>query len=203
MLKRLIKSVLRGLATLIVSPLLLTHGFASLLNSADRSIESHSQLLSLLPGTLGNYLRVAFFRRTLEYCHPSVTICFGTLFSKTGARIEKHVYIGPNCMIGLATIHQDVLIGPAVQIPSGPRTHGIAELHIPIRQQQGTPERIVIGADSWIGCQSVILADVAEKTVVAAGTVVTKRAPSKSVIGGVPAKLLRSREVDAVSKSNI
>ena len=106
-------------------------------------------------------------------------------------------------MIGLVTIHRDVLLGPAVQIPSGPHTHGIEDLSVPIRQQPGTPQRIVIGADSWIGCQSVVLANVGEKTVVAAGSVVTKTTPSRSVIGGIPAKLIRNREVDIASRLNI
>lgn len=193
MIKRFVKSVLHGVATLILSPLLLTHKLYSLVTSPDHSIESHSQLLSLLPGTSGNYLRVAFYCHTLEYCHSSATICFGTLFSKAGARIHENVYIGPNCMIGLATIHSDVLLGPAVQIPSGPKTHGTARTDIPIRNQPGVQKRITIGADCWIGAGSVVLNDVSPKSVVAAHSVITKVYKPLSVLAGIPAGVISTR----------
>lgn len=193
MIKSFVKSVLRGLAILIVSPLLLTHKLSSLVTSPDHSIESHSQFLSLLPGTFGNYLRVAFYRQTLEYCHPSATICFGTLFSKTGARIEEHVYIGPNCMIGLATIRSDVLIGPAVQIPSGPLTHGITRIDLPIRLQVGEQKRVTIERDCWIGCNSVVLTDLHEGCVIGAHSVITQPTDAFSIYAGCPAKKIRNR----------
>ena len=193
MLKSLIQSIVHGFATLIVSPMLFTHWLASLATCPDQSLESHSQLLSLFPGVIGNSLRVAFLRRTLEYCHPSATVCFGALFSKTGARIEEHVYIGPNCMIGLATIQKDVLLGPAVQIPSGPRTHGIERTDIPIRNQTGSPTRVTIHQDCWIGGGSIVLNDVQTQTVVAAHSVVTKTFEPQVVLAGIPAKVIASR----------
>ena len=187
MVRGFIKSTLRGMAILLTSPLLLSHCLTSVATNSNRSLESHSQLLSLFPGLIGNYLRVAFYRFTLEQCEPTATICFGTLFSKTGAKIGKHVYIGPRCMLGLVTLEDDVLLGPAVQIPSGPMTHGIESLDRPIRLQQGQPRRIRIGADSWIGANSVVLADISEQTIVGAGSLVTKKLPSRIVAAGAPA----------------
>ncbi len=187
MLKELIKSTLRGLAIIAILPLLISHSLLSLISGADRSLESHSQLLSLFPGITGNYLRLAFYRFALERCDPTATICFGTLLSKTGTRIGKHVYVGPRCMLGLVTLQDDVLLGPAVQIPSGPMTHGTALLDIPIRLQQGQQRLICVGADSWIGANSVVLADISEQTIVAAGSMVTKKLPGKIIAAGVPA----------------
>lgn len=146
-----------------------------------------------MPGTLGNYLRVAFYRRTLQYCDPTATICFGALLSKPGAEIHKHVYIGPRCMLGLVTLEQDVLLGPAVQIPSGPNIHGIDELATPIRVQPGRIARITVGTNSWIGANSIVLADVQEQTVVGAASVVTKTWPSRTIIAGNPARVIRDR----------
>ncbi len=193
MLKELIKSTVRGLAILAISPLLISHYLSSVLGDADRSLESHSQLLSLLPGITGNYLRLAFYRFALEQCDPTATICFGTLFSKTGARLGKHVYVGPHCMLGLVTLEDDVLLGPSVQIPSGPMTHGTERLDTPIRLQAGEIERVGIGDDTWIGAQSIILASVGSQTVIGAASIVTQQIPEKVIAVGAPAETIRSR----------
>ncbi len=115
---------MRFLFSLLVLPLLLTHRVASLILTTDRSFESHSQFLALFPGITGNYLRNAFYRHSLQHCSPTATICFGALLSKTGAELHDHVYVGPRCNLGLVTLHNDVLLGPSVQIPSGPDTMG-------------------------------------------------------------------------------
>lgn len=193
MLKALIKSSLRGLATLLVLPCVLSHRIFSVASSPDVSLESHSQLFALVPGRTGNLLRVAFYRQTLEHCDPTATICFGTLFSKTGASIGKHVYIGPYCMIGLATIKQDSLIGPHVQIPSGPNTHGITRVDIPIRKQPGTLKRITIAEDCWIGAGAIILSDIARQCVIGANSVITKKPEPQTVVVGSPGKKIHDR----------
>lgn len=193
MLKGFINSTLRGLAILCVSPILLSHWLSSLVTNADSSLESHSQLLSLLPGRSGNYLRVAFYRFALDQCDPTATICFGTLFSKTGARIDKHVYIGPRCMLGLVTLEEDVLLGPAVQIPSGAMTHGIERLDTPIRLQPGKKQRITVGTDTWIGAQSIVLANIGSQTVIGAGSIVTRAIPTRVIAAGIPAKTIQQR----------
>ena len=193
MLKELIKSTLRGLAILAISPLLISHRLSSSIIDPDRSLESHSQLLSLFPGITGNYLRVAFYRFALEQCDPTATICFGTIFSKAGARIGKHVYVGPRCMLGLVTLHEDVLLGPSVQIPSGPNTHGTSSFNEPIRLQPGQLRRVSIGRDSWIGCNAIILEDQAEQTIIGAGSIATKKQDARTVIAGNPATVIGRR----------
>ncbi|TWU21224.1 putative acetyltransferase [Novipirellula galeiformis] len=179
---------------LAITPLLLTHQTLGRLAGADASLESHSQLLSLIPGTVGSYLRVAFYRFALEHCAASATIGFGVLFSKTGARVGENVYIGPRCMLGWVDLEADVLLGPAVQIPSGPQTHGIERLDVPVRTQPGSPRRVTIGRDSWIGAGAIVLADVAEQTIVGAGSIVTKPLAARCVAVGNPACPLVERK---------
>ncbi len=55
--------------------------------------------------------------------------------------------------------------------------------------------KVIIGDNCWIGAKAIILKDVVlgENCVVAAGAVVTKSFPAGSIIGGVPAKLLQSK----------
>lgn len=54
---------------------------------------------------------------------------------------------------------------------------------------------VVIGNDVWIGQNAVLLAGitVGNGAVIAAGAVVTKDVPAYTIVGGVPAKLIRNR----------
>lgn len=193
-LKQFLKQSIRGVAIILVSPLLLTHFVLSRFGDRDASLETHAQWLCLIPGALGSYLRVAFYRFTLKHCHPTATIGFGALCSKTDASIGRHVYVGPRCMLGSVKLEEDVLLGPSVQIPSGPMTHGYETLDTPIRLQPGQRQTVSVGRDCWIGAGSIVVANVSEQTVVGAGSVVTKTFPPRLVLAGVPAKRLKHRD---------
>jgi acetyltransferase-like isoleucine patch superfamily enzyme len=129
----------------------------------------------------------------LEECDRTVTVEFGTIFSTVAARLERNVYIGPHCHIGSAHLAADVIIASGVHIPSGPDTHGSSDLTVPMRLQPGRPVMVHVGTGSWIGSAAVVMADVGEHAIVAAGAVVTKPIPAFAVAGGVPAKVLKSR----------
>lgn len=192
--------IVHGLAQILMLPLLAMYGMLVLVIDRDEVLRVFSQLISVLPGIPGCYLRSAFYRWVLDEFHPNARIEFGTLFSKTGARIGENVYVGPYCLLGLVTLKRDTLLGPNVQIPSGPHTHGMASLQAPIRLQPGSPRRVTIGEDCWVGGQTVILADVGPQTVVGAGSVVARELPARSVAMGNPAKVSRMR-TDAASQA--
>ena len=189
-----VKAIARGLATLVVMPALLSFWLRARLIGRDRALEGSTQALALVPGLVGRYLRRAFLGRVLAVCHASAAIEFGTIFSASGARIDENVYIGPRCHIGLAHLERDVLLGAAVHVPSGPGTHGTADLSRPIREQPGTPALVRIGAGSWIGSAAVIMADVGRDVIVGAGAVVTRPLPGRVVAAGVPARVVRRRD---------
>jgi acetyltransferase-like isoleucine patch superfamily enzyme len=165
----------------------------------DRALEGASELLGLVPGLAGKYLRRAFLARVLAGCHPTASIGFGALFSKAGASIGANVYIGPRCHIGLAALEADVLLAAGVHVTSGAQTHGFADLSRPIREQEGTPTCVRIGAGAWIGSAAVVMADVGRDTVVGAGAVVTKPLPDRVIAAGVPARVLRGRTEPSLS----
>lgn len=193
------KAVFRGLATLMILPLLFSFWIRSLLLGRDRALLNSTQALSLIPGHLGQYLRRAFLMRTLASCHKSATVEFGTMFSQTGTRIEANAYIGPRCQIGLAHIERDVLIAAGVHIPSGPETHGITDPTLPIREQAGVLRQVCIRAGAWIGSGAVVMADVGRGAVVGAGAVVSRPLPDGSIALSAPARVVQYRYNIAVS----
>src|SRR5687768_10339076 len=136
-MRELTKSLARGAAFLCVAPLLISYAVRRPFIGADRALEGSTQTLSLAPGIVGQYLRRAFLAHAIAHCAPTATVCFGTIFSKSGARLDDNVYIGPGCSLGLVHIERDVLIGSGVHLTSGRQTHGTADTSVPIRDQDG------------------------------------------------------------------
>ena len=96
-----------------------------------------------------------------------------TILDIREVRIGNNVMIAPNTLI--TTVNHPLS-------PAGRRKHlGIA-----------TP--VTIGNDVWIGANVTILPGVTigNNVVIAAGAVVTKDVPDNSLIGGVPAKLIKT-----------
>ena len=127
-MKDLLKRVAFAVATVAVSPALLSFFVRSQVLGRDRALEGSTQALGLVPGITGHYLRRAFLARTLASCHWTATVEFGTLFSSAGARIDENVYVGPRCHLGLVHLERDVLVGAGVHITSGAATHGTEDV---------------------------------------------------------------------------
>lgn len=194
------KWLARGAAHLAALPLLFIHALKVPVLGKDRALEGSTQLLALLPGLCGQYVRRAFLAWTIAECHPTATICFGTILSKTATRIGANAYVGPFCTLGSVTIERDVLLATGVHVLSGGRMHGTADLSKPIREQEGEFVHVTMGAGCWIGAGAVVMADVGRDAVVGAGAVVTKPVPEKVVAVGVPAKMVRTRTPDATGE---
>ncbi|HYH45280.1 MAG TPA: acyltransferase [Thermoanaerobaculia bacterium] len=192
-MKDLVKRLAVGIATVLVSPMLVSYWIRKALFGGVKAIEGSSQVLSFFPGLPGQYLRRAFYMQVLEGYHVSATVTFGTIFSDPGTRLDENVIIGPRGVIGWAHIERDVMIGPHVHIPSGAQTHGIEDLTRPMREQPGVRKMVRIGAGAWIGTNAVVLADVGRETIVAAGSVVTKPLPDGVIAGGIPARIIKTR----------
>lgn len=188
-----LKTIARGAAWIAIVPSLASFAVRSSFLGRDRALEGSTQLLALVPGIFGQYLRQAFLARALAGCAPTATVSFGTIFSKTGARLDERVYVGPGCSLGLVHIERDVLIGSGVQITSGPETHGTGDTTRPIREQEGRAVLVRIGQGSWIGSGAIVMADIGANSVVGAGAVVTKPLPDSVVAAGVPAAVIRPR----------
>jgi virginiamycin A acetyltransferase len=191
--RELLKKFARLAANVGALPFLANHAVKAPILGKDRALEGSTQFLSLLPGLTGQYIRRAFFAWTIAECHPSATICFGTILSKTATRIGANAYIGPYCSLGSVIIERDVLVATGVHILSGARMHGTADPDRPIREQPGEFVHVTLGAGCWIGAGAIIMAGVGRNSIVGAGAVVTKPIPDNAIAAGVPARVIRLR----------
>jgi acetyltransferase-like isoleucine patch superfamily enzyme len=192
-MREVVKAAFRGAASVVVLPALVSYAVRARVVGRDRALEGSTQMLALIPGLAGQYIRRAFLARTLAGCAASAVVSFGTTFSRCGARLDEQVYIGPGCVLGLVHVERDVLVGSGVHVTSGRRTHGIDDSTTPIRDQPSLPRLVRIGAGSWIGSAAVIMADVGSNSVIGAGSVVTKPIPDSVVAAGSPARIIRNR----------
>lgn len=183
----------RGISRLCVFPVYLIYSITHLIFLKENIFQGYSQLFSLVPGIVGEYLRREFYRLTLKLCSPNCCISFGTIFSTNDVEIGENVYIGAYCIIGHARLEKNVLISSHVSIISGTQQHGIEKLNIPILKQKRKLKVVRIGEDCWIGEGAIISADVGKKSVVASGSVVFKKVLPFSIMMGNPARLVRRR----------
>lgn len=97
-------------------------------------------------------------------------------------------------VIGPVSIGADVIIAQGVVITA--LNHGYADPGTPIARQPHTLRPVTIDDDVWIGANATILPGVhiGRHSIVAAGAVVTKDVPSGTVVGGVPAVILKNIE---------
>lgn len=113
--------------------------------------------------------------------------------------IGNEVWIGQNCFIhgaGGVTIGSHVGIGPGVMMYSSP--HDLSQDNLgPISDLPAKFQPIVIEDDCNLGMGSILIGKVklAKGTQVGAGAVVTKDTEPMSIMVGVPAKLLRMRQL--------
>jgi acetyltransferase-like isoleucine patch superfamily enzyme len=110
----------------------------------------------------------------------------------TNTRVGRNVFINQNCTLydlGGVDIGDDVMIGPNVSlITSG---HPIE----PQRRRDGvTAAPIKIGKNVWIAANVTVIGGVTigDNAVVAAGSVVTKDVAANTLVGGNPARVIRT-----------
>lgn len=111
-------------------------------------------------------------------CGKNTTFGEG-VFINSGCRFQDQggLTIGDGCQIG-----HNVVIATL--------NHGISPEH----RGNTIPGRVVLERNVWIGANATILPGVTigENSIVAAGAVVTKDVPANTIVGGVPAKTIRT-----------
>jgi len=163
----------------------------------------YSAITSRLPrsasrgGRAWRSLRLWNCRHLFPECGEGVNIERGAKFgSGRWVRIGDRSGIGVNAeILGPVRIGHDVMMAPDVLIMT--QNHVIADTSLPMAKQGLTDHRPVeIGDDVWIGSRAIILpgVKVGSGAVIAAGAVVSKNVSELSIVGGVPAVPIGSRE---------
>lgn len=152
-------------------------------------------VLKLVPGRCGIFLR----RKLLPFraCNTSKVWDMVHIDSPGKLSIGSHSSINRGSVIncgGGVTIGNNVLIGPNVTIYS--QNHSYIDKKVLIKEQGYDKSPVLIEDDSWVAASCIILPGVkiAQGTVIAAGSVVTKSTEPYSVYAGVPAKKISERK---------
>lgn len=190
-----LKNSIKLMFLYITIPFYLIFLILSLFVEKDSIFRTFSQIVSLIPGKTGVYIRAAFYRLACQNTSDRISIGFLTVFSHHDTSICEGVYIGPQCNIGKCSIGKNTLIGSGVHILSGTRQHSFSDINTPIQEQKGYYKKISIGEDCWIGNKSLIAQNVANKTIVAAASVVISEFPPMTIVGGHPAKIIKDRDI--------
>ncbi len=106
-------------------------------------------------------------------------------------KIGKNVFINFDCIfldLGCITIEDNVFIAPKVSLLS--EGHPVS----PENRHSLVPGHIHLKRNAWIGANATILPGVTigENVVVAAGAVVSKDVPANTIVGGIPAKVIKT-----------
>lgn len=115
-----------------------------------------------------------------------------------GGRIELGLKnsVNPFCVLyGYGGLKTGEYVRIATHTVIIPANHVFDDPETPITRQGLSKKGITIGNDVWIGCNCSILdgVHIADGCVIAAGSVVNRNVQANSVVGGVPAKLLKIR----------
>jgi len=124
-------------------------------------------------------------------------------------RSAPEISIGDGTFIGHAcafTVAEAVRIGPRCLIATGTRIadsdgHPVSAA----RRRAGDPtpaeaiRPVIIGEDVWLGARCTVLKGVTigDRSIIAAGSVLTRDVPADSLVAGNPARLIRSLAEDA------
>lgn len=135
----------------------------------------------------------ALLSKLFGYDVPKSLRVFPPFYSDFG----KNITVGENVFINACCHFQDhggVTIGDGCQIGHNvvfaTLNHGLQ----PEERRHTIPAPIVLGKNVWVGSNATILSGVSigDNAVVAAGAVVTKDVAADSIVGGVPARFIKS-----------
>lgn len=147
-------------------------------------------------------------KRSFGYCGKNVT-----LTPPIRVTNPKNIFIGDNCGIGSCLISAlnakciikaNCAIASGLTIQTGNHARNVGEYITDITEENkpdGFDKDVIIEEDVWIGCNVTILSGVTigRGCTVAAGAVVNKSMPPYSIVGGVPARVLKFyRTIDEI-----
>ncbi len=136
-------------------------------------------------------------------CGKNVLIERNGRFTAHNIEIGNHVFIGADAMIlsskAKVYIGDHTMFGPRVTVITGNHRTDIKGVFMDeISDKDKHPnddQDIIFEGDNWVGANVTILKGVTigKGAVVGAGSIVVKDVPPYSIVGGIPAKVLKMR----------
>jgi len=139
-------------------------------------------------------------RNALRTLGTNVTLSEIEVATPNRVSIGDHIYIGPKTQlhgIGYITIKDYSIISSEVYILSSIHNHVEQFASMIPYDEIEIVKHVTIGIACWIGARAIIMpgVDLGDGCIVGAGAVVTKSWPSGAILAGVPAKLIRQRDM--------
>ena len=153
------------------------------------------------PLKIGKTFRYWCCRLLFLKCGKGVWIKRGAFFGfgrqiEVGANsdIGRSAYIAGIGRGGRLVIGNNVMMAPDVLIYT--RTHAFENPYIAMKEQGTYSADVIIEDNVWIGTRVTILPGVriGEGAIVGACALVANNVPSNAIVGGVPARIIRTKE---------
>lgn len=151
-------------------------------------ITNHSQ-------TIFVGMRYIILKSFIKECGDNVSIGANVqIIGWKNLSIGSNVSIHANCYIDATG---EIIIGDNVSIAHNSTilstNHDWIEEDIPIKYNSVKFGKVCIADDVWVGCGCRILAGIKieNRSIIAAGAVVTKDVKSRNIVGGIPARLIK------------
>jgi len=186
-MRKILKQVLHAVFLVLALPWAVLAGFGRF--PATFTMGAHA--VASVPGVLGDYLRIAYYKLTLKQCSLYSRISYGSFFAHADVELGQGVYIGSYCILGSCSIGDRTQIASQVQVLSGRRQHTRDAAGQISGAAGGEFESIDIGADCWIGASSIIMAAIGAGSTIGAGSVVVRPIPAQVVAVGNPARVVK------------
>lgn len=168
-------------------------------------------IFKLLPGFVHSFL----WSLTTAFSGPFAVLIRYLLFSARAGRFDRNIYIGSHVVLKNLrkmqvgenfSLHDfcyvdavgGITVGDNVSIAHGSSlisfNHSWGRVELPIKYNPINEAPIVIEDDVWVGCGVRVMPGVTigRRSIIAAGSVVVKDVPANTVVGGVPAKFIKS-----------